>query len=134
MDGELPERACRELETHLADCPACRRALDELRGLARYLAIDKAPPAPAGLSARILARAASRRQRVFQFQTWLVEGATAAALIAGLALGAWMGNASRPAPAAGQRVSDNMYAFDVLSADPRDSIEAATLALLADGR
>ena len=110
------------------------------------------PPVPSGLSARILAEAAVRQKRKearkmsggewfeFLFQPWLVRGATTAALVVGLAMGALMGWTSYLRPdstqwiAANESVARNMYAFDVLGAEPRGSIEAATLALLDDGR
>jgi hypothetical protein len=110
------------------------------------------PPVPAGLSARILAEAAVRQKREqvqkmsgrkrqrFLFRPWLATGATTAALIAGLAMGAWMGwtsylgSGSAPWMPPHEAVAEDMYAFDVLGAEPQGSIEAATLALLDDKR
>jgi hypothetical protein len=108
------------------------------------------PPVPAGLPARILAEAAVRQKREqvqkmsgretqrFLFRPWLATGATTAALIAGLAMGAWMGwtsylgSGSAPWMTPHEVMAENMYAFDVLGAEPQGSIEAATLALLDD--
>jgi anti-sigma factor RsiW len=153
MDGELPDRARREVERHLTKCPACLLQLDGLRGLAPLLRNDEVPPVPVGLSARIIAEAAFRQRRKeagktsgwewleFLSQHWLVRrGATTAALVVGLAIGAWMGWTSYLRPDSGQWVimttdenaARNMYAFDVLGAEPQGSIEAATLALLDD--
>jgi anti-sigma factor RsiW len=152
MDGELPDRALREVERHLEGCPACRFELDGLRGLAPLLENDEVPPAPAGLSARILAEAALRQRRKeagktsgwqwreFLFQPWLFRGATTAALVIGLAMGALMGWTSHMRHDSGQwaimatdeNAARNMYAFDVLGAEPRGSLEAATLVLLDD--
>jgi anti-sigma factor RsiW len=152
IDSELPERTRREVERHLAGCPACLLELDGLRGLAPFLEKDEVPPVPAGLSARILAEATFRQRRKeaekmsgwqwreFLFQPWLVRGATTAALIVGLAVGSLMGWTSYLRPDSGQWVimatdenaTRNMYAFDVLGAEPRGSIEAATLAFLDD--
>lgn len=149
IDGELPERTHHQVERHLAGCPTCLLELDGLRGLAPFLEKDEVPPVPAGLSARILAEAtfrqrrkeaekmSGRRWREFLFQPWLVRGATTAALVVGLAVGALMGWTSYLRPDSGQWVimenaARNMYAFDVLGAEPRGSIEAATLALLDD--
>ena len=154
MDGELPERKRRNVERHLAHCSACRLELEGLRGLGPLLRHDEAPPVPAGLSARIMAEAAFRQRlkeagktsvrqwREFLFKPWLVRGVTTAALIIGLAVGAWMGWTSRLGPDSGkgvamsthENIGRNMYAFDVLGAEPRGSLEAATLALLDDGR
>jgi hypothetical protein len=70
----------------------------------------------------------------------VLKSATAAALFFGLTMGAYMGWTSsrdigsvRPDPMAAQEaVKESLYALDVLSAAPRGSIEAATLALLED--
>jgi anti-sigma factor RsiW len=154
MDGELPNRALYEVERHLAGCPACLLELDGLRELAPLLGNDEVPPVPAGLSAQILAEAAFRQRRKeaektsgwgwreFLFQPWLVRGVTTAALFVGLAMGALMGWTSHRNPdsaqwvtmATDENVARNMYAFDVLGAEPRGSIEAATLAFLDGGR
>lgn len=152
MDGELPERTHREVERHLAGCPACLLELEGLRGLAAFLEKDEMPPVSAGLSARILAEATWRqrrketekmsgwRWREFLFQPWLVRGTTTAALVVGLAMGALMGWTSflRSDPtqwmSASEDVARNTYAFDVWGAEPRGSIEAGTLALLDDAR
>lgn len=150
MDGELPERALREVERHLAGCPTCLLELDGLCGLKPLLEKVEVPPVPAGLSARILSEAAVRQNRKecqktsswqwreFLFQPWLVRWATTAALVVGLSVGALMGWTSYLRPDSGQLVimatdendARNMYAFDVMGAEPRGSIEAATLALL----
>ncbi len=152
LDAELPERTRREVERHLAECPACRLEFDGLRGLAPLLENDEVPPVPSGLSARILAEATFRQKRKeagktsgcewleFLFQPWLVRGATTAALVLGLAMGTLMGWTSYLRPDSAQwmttneNAAGNMYAIDVLGAEPRGSIEAATLALLDDGR
>jgi len=150
LDGELPERTRREVECHLAGCPACLLEFEGLRGLAPLLGNDEVPPVPAGLSARIVNEAALRQRRKeagkasgwewreFLFQPWLVRGATTAALVVGLAIGALMGWTSYLRPDSVQwmttdeNAARNMYAFDVMGAEPRGSIEAATLALLDD--
>jgi anti-sigma factor RsiW len=143
LDNELPDRALREVERHLAGCPACLLELDGLRELEPLLENGGVPPIPAGLPARILAEAALRQKRKecqkasgwewlgFLIRPWLVRGATTAALMG------WT-SYLRPDPAqwmaTNESVARNMYAFDVLGAEPRGSIEAATLALLDNGR
>lgn len=152
MDGELPERSCCEVEAHLAECSGCRREFDQLLRLAPILANDDLPQVPAGLSKRIVSEAASRQRRkeagkpaawgwrTALSQPWLIQGVTTVALILGLTMGALMGWTSYLRPDSGQWMTTNedmakhMYAFDVLGAEPRGSIEAATLALLDDER
>ncbi|MBN1957541.1 MAG: zf-HC2 domain-containing protein [Desulfuromonadales bacterium] len=154
VDGELPDRARREVEHHLSGCSDCALELDSLRGLAPLLRNEDVPPIPAGLSARILAEAAIRQRRnmvektsgrkwpEFLFQLWLVRGATTAALVVGLAMGGWMAWTSQRSSdlepwmtvANTESAARSIYAFDVLGAEPQGSIEAATLALLANGR
>lgn len=154
IDGELPERTRCSVERHLAGCESCRAVLDGLRGLEPYLQTLDTPSVPAALISRILSEASLRRRKVAENrdnrwwrivwpQPWLVKGATAAALIVGLAIGTFMGWTSYRDSGTGQLmavatknedIESNLYAFDVLSAEPRGSIEAATLALLDTGR
>lgn len=154
IDAELPERVRRSVEDHLARCPACRSHFEDLLMLEQRLEQYHAPPLPAGLTTRILAEAASRkrgRKKIFaarwKWQTylpqpWPAKVATTAALVVGLAMGAWMGWTGHPRADSGQwaslpnieRSARSLYAFDVLGAEPRGSIEAATLALLKKER
>jgi anti-sigma factor RsiW len=61
LDGELEAVARRSLEAHLAGCPACRQALDELRRLEARLDTLPEEPLLADLSARVLERLPRRR-------------------------------------------------------------------------
>lgn len=54
-DG-IAEDDRRELDAHLASCPACRAALEEQRDVARVLATRVPIDPPAGFSARLSAR------------------------------------------------------------------------------
>lgn len=57
LDGELaPEEGAR-FEEHLAGCAACRRELDQMRGLFAVLGSLEAQPAPGGMAEAVLARA-----------------------------------------------------------------------------
>jgi anti-sigma factor RsiW len=154
IDEELPKRSRNEVERHLAVCESCRTVLDGLRGLGPYLQMLDAPPVPVALTSRILSEASSRQKRrgkepvwlgwkALLSQPWFVPGATTAALVVGLTMGAWMGWTSYRDAGSGQLLAvakktdgsaSSLYAFDVLSAEPRGSIEAATLAFLENGR
>lgn len=59
--GELQGEAEGELEVHLAGCEVCRGEWDQLQATATALDGWTAPPPPAGLSERVLARLARRR-------------------------------------------------------------------------
>ncbi len=61
VDGELPERLFRKVESHLASCKTCRQELEEIRGMDELLQGSlPVPPVPEGLSARIVAGARRR--------------------------------------------------------------------------
>jgi anti-sigma factor RsiW len=154
IDDELPERMRSAVEQHLAECAPCRTAMEGLRGLAPLLQALDAPPVPAALTARILAEASWRKRRALEkpirwrWRAWLPRprvftGATTAALVVGLALGTYMGwtryrdAGSGPGLAMATKnesIEGGWYAFDVLGAEPRGSIEAVTLALLENER
>ena len=64
VDGELPGRRRRIVETHLAECGSCRVRLEEILGIdALFEGALPVPPVPDGLAARIMAEA-RRRQPV----------------------------------------------------------------------
>jgi anti-sigma factor RsiW len=154
IDGELPQQARHSVAQHLAECTSCRTVLHGLRGLEPYLQTLDTPSIPAALTSRILSEASLRRRKVAKNrnnwwwrtiwpQPLLVTGATTAALVVGLAMGAWMGWTSYRNTGSGQLIAvttktdgiaSSLYAFDVLSAEPRGSIEAASLAFLENGK
>jgi anti-sigma factor RsiW len=154
IDGELPQEAQHSVERHLAECASCRTVLDGLRGLEPYLQTLDTPLIPTALTSRIMSEADLRLRKASKNrgslwwgtiwpQPWLVTGATTAALVVGLAMGSWMGWTSYRHAGSGQLLAvttetdgfaSSLYAFDVLSAEPRGSIEAASLAFLENGR
>lgn len=155
IDDELPERRRRAVERHLTECASCRLLLNDLQRLGQLLNDLDVPPIPDGLASGILVEASHRRKRgvpenhlgdrgwrALLPQPWIVKGATAAALVLGLATGAWMGWTSFRSPGSGltlavtknEHMAERLYALDALSAEPRGSIGAATIALLENGR
>ena len=155
IDGELTGPARREIEAHLSVCRACRRELNQMRGLERLLSRDVVPPVPEGLSGWILAEAARlqdsgsvaaiewRDSKTYPIRPWWIRGATAAVFVLGLAIGTWMGwtstkglgarNHTRTRSAQDQ-IGQYLIAFEALGAAPQGSIEGATLELLGGGR
>jgi len=154
LDGELGDKKRAAVERHLAACKSCRTVLQSLRDLAPALSAADMPATPSDLTSRILAEArAGRRSDVKKSSRrraekrlppgWALKGASAAALIVGLTMGAYMGwqsfgmeNAaqSRIAASVDMSAENLLYAYDTMSAAPSDSIEAAVLSLVTDER
>jgi len=88
--GELPGEAEGELEAHLTGCEACRDEWDRLQAVAAALDGWTAPPPPAGLTERVLARLARRRAETAERRLPVVrpEQAVAAMLAGALAAAA----------------------------------------------
>lgn len=100
---ELASAAREPVETHLSGCDGCRRELDRLRRLKTLLASADMPPVPEGFVADVVARArresqpvpepiaAVRRDRKWPWRGVGIAVRTAAALAAGLLVGALLG-------------------------------------------
>jgi len=84
-----------ELERHLADCPACRRAVEASRQTWSDLDAWQDAPPPAGLADAALNRHASRG-RIFRI-AWPAVAAAGVALA--FAAWSWYRPADRPTPA-----------------------------------
>lgn len=93
--GALTPAERLDFERHLADCPDCRRRVQELAGLTGLLArvspqvleeqsADDAPPVPGSLLSSLVGDVRRERRR----RHWLVAGLAAAAVVAGAAVGA----------------------------------------------
>jgi anti-sigma factor RsiW len=104
LDGDLSPAASRDVEAHLAECPACERALAEMKALDDVVrragpstaeAPDVAGRVTADLRRRgafLRARVTSRRRRFFG-ETRLTLGAVAAAVSAACVVIALMATA-----------------------------------------
>jgi anti-sigma factor RsiW len=155
MDNELSRMLEKKIRGHLLHCPACRAMLQEIQALDPLLQTLESPPLPETLGVQILSRARSLEKnrvlpkkmdwpgwRQWVFPSWLVTGTTTAALIAGLVLGSWMGWSGyretgpkqfQTTAFKAELTATEFYAFDLLGAEPRGSIEAAALAMLTNG-
>jgi predicted anti-sigma-YlaC factor YlaD len=72
-DGELSARRRRQVEAHLADCPACRARLSELERLSDVLAAYELPATLAGAEtfrARVAMRLSRRARRRVRYVGW----------------------------------------------------------------
>lgn len=87
--GELPSELEARLESHQAGCEACRAEWDRLQAVATALDGWTAPPPPAGLTERVLARLARQRAETAERRLPVIrtEHAIAAMLAGALAAG-----------------------------------------------
>ena len=67
--GELPQGVRRAVQTHLAECAACRTALGRVDALAAVLATIRTPPVPPGFASRVVS-AVRKPQRARPAVTW----------------------------------------------------------------
>jgi len=95
----LKEEEQREIKAHTAECEDCRLEAERMAAHLNFLHALPSPAAPAGLAAKCLAAATSRKpSRRFSL---VAASAAAVILIAVFAAGLWMGNgikSNTPAP------------------------------------
>ncbi len=100
---ELVSSVLASIDAHLSGCDGCRRELDRLRRLKGLLASAEMPPVPEGFLAGVVSQArresepvpeaiaAVRRDRKWPWRGVGIAVRTAAALAAGLLVGALLG-------------------------------------------
>jgi anti-sigma factor RsiW len=86
-DGELSPEDSRLLEAHLAQCAACARELQRLRGISRFLAGASMPGVPVEVVERLHENVAVVRERSV---VRMAEMLTAAAAVVLVACGGWV--------------------------------------------
>ncbi len=96
LDGELSGEERSRLERHLGDCAACTALLADLELLARAGAEEQVPPAPADMSARIMAHIP--RGVVERRRHWIHRMPMAAAASLAAAALLWVVFRSAPPP------------------------------------
>ena len=130
---ELASSMRERIEDHLASCAECREALAMLRRFEDLLTASPAPPVPNGFAARVVAQAKERQAIVsrsgqtprassaFRWKRLKFSVGTAAALVAGLIIGIFMGHETwrsdgRKPPSAAARPTEPLAAsgFDYL--------------------
>ncbi|MHC4406318.1 MAG: anti-sigma factor family protein [Planctomycetota bacterium] len=101
--GWLSEDEAAGYEAHLTDCPACRRHIEQQRGIDRLLAPGPIGPeaVPASVIDRVEGRIRLRRRRAAQ---WAVGLSAAAVLV--LALGIQLMQRDTVSPSEAQPVAD----------------------------
>jgi anti-sigma-K factor RskA len=96
--GSLPAAEAPAIEQHLADCAACRRELEVLRGDASFLALSATGPAPPARSRDKLLAALKkepRRQRMILYHAkpwWAIAPVAASLALAIFGLFLWREN------------------------------------------
>jgi anti-sigma-K factor RskA len=102
------------LEQHLAECPACRRELEHLRGDMALMALSTAGPAPPRRARQRLLAALGREPRLKvvpeRRSAWSLAGWLAAAAVAILAVLLWRENAALEQQVLGLRDESNSQA------------------------
>ncbi len=143
LDGELDADERGALEQHLAECASCRRQLDELREVVRWLHTD-APDAPdpevwPRVAARIAAfpapRTAAARRPAPRRLGLLAGGVLAAAAVAVIALSVGRdGAAPAPSPPRGHPSAGIALPASAVPSPSHARAVAELEAVLAEGR
>ncbi len=135
--GRLPVEVCRAVQTHLADCAACRAALGRIDSVAGAMAGAHTPAVPQGLAARVMVAARRRRQvEPWDLLRWwrLTSPPMRALAAAMLAMGLTMGLAMGWTVAVSFAVRTDpleVYRLDVLAEAPEGSLAGSYLTLVA---
>lgn len=113
MDGRLKESERREVEKHLATCPACRARVEEFRAVSNLLGeLPQIEPSPA-FDVRVRARVAAEPPRQSWWRSWWDSFAPSprAALAASMLLLAtvWIASrSSQPTPTLTQQADQEI--------------------------
>lgn len=143
LDGALEEPERRELEAHLASCPACRAYLEDLKTIQTAIR-ELDVPAPAGFAGRVMDKIQSEPQpakraktiRLSHWRRWAAAAACCALVLAGLwtlrpgassdpaPINLPSGGAAAPYDGAGDGL--NTCSLDGGAATPRDAVPDAS--------
>lgn len=119
LDGELAERDRLALEAHLPDCAACEGALAGHRELFAALAglpqLEPGPQFEARFWARLARQAQDSAASPWRIGRRWLEGALAAAVLAGLVF--VFSNGSSPLPEEDWQIVSQDERFDLLASD-----------------
>jgi len=146
VDGEVPERLRRTVESHLAVCESCRGRLEEIRQVDElFQGSLPVPPVPDGFAARIMAEARRRQraeisERSSPLPAWnplqWIAGLSAPMRLAACAtvlLALITGLSLYGGPFSGQNViiepERNLYGFEWFAAVPPGSIGSIYIAM-----
>jgi anti-sigma factor RsiW len=92
VDGELPAREVRKLESHLAGCQRCAADYEEITGVHRLFSGAQRFSAPQGFPVAVMEKIEARSTKTFSLVPLLVRFAGVAAVVLAIVAGAASGN------------------------------------------
>jgi anti-sigma factor RsiW len=138
VDGELPAREARKLESHLAGCHRCTADYEEMAGVHRLFAGAQRFSAPQGFPAAVMEKVEARSTKTFSLVPLFVRFAGAAAVVLAIAAGAVSGDVltSFLVPHRGPEGETVMasLSLDAFEASPQGSLGYGYLSVTGDRR
>lgn len=145
-DAELEPAAQAEIAAHLANCAACRAALERLEGVPEAWTATSPPPVPAGFAGRVMRQARERNQAqarargqraAWSLPAWwreqspVMRTAAAAVVVTGLWVGGLLGMSSPSDQVRRPDGPENAMAANMalLSGAPHGSLEQCYVVL-----
>ena len=138
VDGELPAREARELESHLAGCQRCTTDYEEMTGVHSLFADAQRFSAPQGFPAAVMEKVEARSTQTCSLIPLLVRFAAVAAVVLAIAAGAVSGDLlmSFFVPHRGPEGETVMasLSLDAFEASPPGSLGYGYLSVMGDRR
>jgi anti-sigma factor RsiW len=126
VDGELPAREARKLESHLAGCQRCSADYEEMAEVHHLFAGAQRYSAPQGFPAAVMEKVQALPTKAFFPVPLLVRFAGAAAVVLAIAAGAVSGDVLMRSVVA-HRVSERATVMASLSLDAFDASPPGSL-------
>lgn len=138
VDGELPAREARKLESHLAGCQRCTADYEGMAGVHRLFAGAQRFSAPQGFPAAVVGKVVAQSTKTFSQVPLFVRFAGAATVLLAIAAGAVSGDVltSSLVPHRGSEGETVMasLSLDAFEASPQGSLGYGYLSVTGDRR
>ncbi len=138
VDGELPAREARKLESHLAGCQRCTADYEEMAGVHHLFADAQRFSAPQGFPAAVMEKIEARSTKTFSLVPLFVRFAGTAAVVLAIVAGAVSGDVlmSSLFPHRGPEGETVMasLSLDAFEASPPGSLGYGYLSVTGDRR